>query len=271
MSNHSKLVSITFKDNKKPYTFKTNIETLKINDSVVVETTTGLELGKCVSEPKDINVDNQFKEYKSVIRKATPQDEMMHIRSQKQALIDRKIVEQAILDEKLPMNVIACEYTLDQGKLVITYLSEKRVDFRNLLKTLTSQLPCRIELRQVGPREKAKMVGGLGVCGQKLCCKETKKDFDMVTISMAKNQMLTLNINKLSGQCGKLKCCLRFENDYYTDEKQGLPQLHSKIEYQGHQYRVAEFNVISHTITLTKPQEVRVITFDDYRDYVKEA
>ena len=267
MSNKIKTVEIRFENNDKPYTFKTILSILKQDDYVVVETIRGLELGKVASMAKTMSAKDKLSDFKPVIRKASKKDINRYHMNKDQSKEDRVLVEKAIKDEKLPMDVIGCEYTLDQSKLIITYISEKRVDFRNLLKVLTSIFPCRIELKQIGPREKAKIVGGIGVCGRSLCCSETRGDFDMITISMAKNQLLSLNISKLSGQCGKLKCCLKFENDYYTDAKQGLPQQNTSVEYEGNMYRVADFNVVSQTLTLAKKEEVRVITFQDYRDY----
>ena len=271
MSHQSYTVAIQFENSDKPYTFKTILDNIKMDDFVVVETVRGLELGKVVSKPTLLGENKRNPEYKPVVRIASKHDTERYEANKKQIKHDRELVQQAILDEKLPMDVISCEYTLDQSKLIITYLSEKRVDFRNLLKVLTGIFPCRIELKQIGPREKAKKIGGVGICGQQLCCTQIRGDFDMITISMAKNQLLSLNIAKLSGQCGKLKCCLKFENDYYTDAKQGLPQQNTFVEYEGNRYRIADFNVVSQTLTLAKNEEVRVISFQDYRDYEKKV
>lgn len=263
------LVTITFEPNGKPYTFKTTDNTLKVDDAVVVETIRGVELGIVQSALEPMEKPNS--DIKPIVRKATRQDRSRHKDNQQQAKHDQILIEEAIKNDKLQMEVLETQYTLDKSKLLITYYSEKRVDFRNLLKTLTSLFPCRIELRQIGPREQAKMVGGLGVCGRELCCSQTRGDFDMITISMAKNQLLSLNISKLSGQCGKLKCCLKFENDYYTDARQGLPQIGEFVEYENKRYRVAEFNVVTRTLTLTKSEEIRVITFNDYKQNTKEV
>lgn len=268
MTKQQRIVSIKFDGNNKPYTFDAGELELQSGDKVVVQTVRGLELGNVFSEPKTIEDTNS--DYKQVVRLATEYDIMDYHDNLQQAKSDRALVEEAIERERLPMNVVNTEYTLNQNKLIITYVSEKRVDFRNLLKELTSIFPCRIELKQIGHRDKAKMVGGIGVCGRELCCTETLGSFETITISMAKNQMLSLNIGKLSGQCGKLKCCLRFENDYYTDEKSGMPRVNDSVNYKGNQYRVRELNVITHTLTLTKPEEILVITFDDWKVANKE-
>lgn len=166
------------------------------------------------------------------------------------------------------MHLISCEYTLDCAKVIFTYISDERVDFRQLLKDLAHQLHCRIELRQVGPRNKAKMVGGIGNCGMECCCSRFLSDFDTVSINMAKNQMLALNISKLSGQCGKLMCCLRYENDQYTELKKGLPKINSHVTYEGNNYRISSMNMLQKQAKIENKEEVKFVSFSElYPDH----
>ena len=146
----------------------------------------------------------------------------------------------------------------------MTYTAEGRVDFRELLKVLASQLKCRIELHQIAPRDKAKSVGGMGICGLPLCCTTFLKSFDGISISRAKNQMLTLNIPKLSGQCGRLKCCLLYEDDMYTEAKKSFPKIGDKIHLPTGDYSVSSFNVMSRSIKLANEEDVQFLTLDEY-------
>ena len=156
----------------------------------------------------------------------------------------------------------------DRTKIIIYFLSESRVDFRDLLKDLASELHCRIELRQIGSRDKAKMVGGIGVCGLKLCCATFLNEFDGISITMAKNQMLALNIPKLSGQCGKLMCCLKYENDAYTDIQKDLPRIGSKVKYNDQVYKITSINVITKVLRLENHDGVVNVNYDDIKDNI---
>lgn len=216
------LVYIQFDESKKAYTFGAT-EELRTGDLVVVKTVRGQEIGRVFAPTIPFDKSKVRGELKPVLRKASQED-----LDRKQANIEKareamRICQEAISSLNLDMHLISCEYTLDRSKVIFTYISDDRVDFRQLLKNLAGSLSCRIELRQVGPRNKAKMVGGIGNCGMECCCSRFMTDFDTVSINMAKNQMLALNISKLSGQCGKLMCCLRYENDEYTRQKKACP------------------------------------------------
>ena len=147
------------------------------------------------------------------------------------------------------------------------YVSDDRVDFRELLKELASVFKCRIELRQIGPRDKAKLVGGLGSCGLPLCCSSFLGEFDGVSINMAKNQMLAINIEKISGACGRLMCCLKFEDDIYTQEKKRFPKIGTKVIYEDKLYKVTSINILSDTI---KIEGEGTVLFVDLKDIKKE-
>ena len=166
----------------------------------------------------------------------------------------------------LDMNLLNAQYTLDRSKILFIYLADQRVDFRELLKHLGARLHCRIELRQIGERDKAKMVGGIGLCGMECCCRRFKNHFDIISINMAKNQMLALNTEKLSGMCGKLMCCLKYEDDDYKALTEGLPKMGSQVEYEGSIYRITAMNVMSDEAKLENHQQVIFLNLADLRE-----
>ena len=257
------VVYVRFEGTKKAYTFGSFHKDYEPGSHVVVETVRGLEMGEVVGYPKTREEVQSFLPLKPVIRKATVKDEEDLIKNKelaKEALVKcTKCVE----DLKLDMHLIEAEYTLDRSKVIFIYVADERVDFRELLKQLTQIFRCRIELRQIGPRDKAKMVGGLGSCGRETCCSSFLNDFDVVSINMAKNQMLALNIQKLSGQCGKLMCCLKFEDSTYKALKEGLPKLNSQIEYEGAIYRITNMNVIMRTAKIENRDNILFVPFDE--------
>ena len=167
------------------------------------------------------------------------------------------------------MNLISCEYTLDKTKVLFSYVADDRVDFRELLKVLASRLHTRIELRQIGPRDKAKMVGGLGICGLPLCCSTFLSEFDGISINRAKNQMLAINIPKLSGQCGKLICCLKFEDDMYSEQRGNYPELGSKLFLDNVEYTVTSVNILSGVIKIENEEDVKFMPYEDLKKEIK--
>ena len=223
MSENLKYISVRFETTNKTYTFSTEDGSIRNGDAVVVETQRGVEYAIVVSDPSEKpNVDF---EVKPIIRKANDRDRQQFERNKAEAEEAKRICQEESDALDLQMNVISAEYTLDRAKISFTYLADDRVDFRELLKVLAAIFHCRIDLRQVGTRDKAKMVSGIGVCGRELCCARFIGDFDRISINMAKNQLLALNIQKLSGQCGNLMCCLRFEDEAYKDLRKDLPKI----------------------------------------------
>lgn len=257
----NKYLSVRFETTNKSYTFKTSDNEIKNGDMVVVETQRGLECGQVVSDLFD-KTDISF-EIKPVIRKANEEDLKQLERNRSDAKEAKQICQEESDKLNLDMNVISAEYTLDRAKITFTYLADDRVDFRELLKVLASIFHCRIDLRQVGTRDKAKMVSGIGVCGRELCCARFIGDFDRISINMAKNQLLALNIQKLSGQCGNLMCCLRYEDDAYKELRKDLPKLNSQVEYEGERYRITSMNVIAKNCKLENPEHAIFISLDD--------
>ena len=257
------LAYVSFKETRKVYTFGSDESDLKVNDRVVVETVRGQELGTIVRDCEPFFVQNTGMEIKPVLRKATQKDlerEQENIEKAKRALV---ICDECIKMLHLDMHLIEAEYTLDCSKIIFVYVAEERVDFRELLKELASRFHCRIELRQVGPRNKSKIIGGLGMCGMETCCSRFMNDFDVVSINMAKNQLLALNIQKLSGQCGKLMCCLKFEDAQYKEMRQGLPKLNAQIEYKGKKYRVTSMNVLLQQAKIENKEDVQFLDFKE--------
>ncbi len=263
----SKLVLVTLLSMGKTFYFKSEDESLLVDDLVICETTRGIELGKISGEfiTREISEEDQ---YPVIIRKGNEEDYLIH--EANLVLANEAItLTQAKSDLlKLEMNVVACEYMFDRTKVIIYYLSETRVDFRDLLKELANDLHCRIELRQIGARDKAKMIGGIGICGLKLCCTTFLNEFDGISITMAKNQMLALNIPKLSGQCGKLMCCLKYENDTYTEIQKDLPRVGSKAKYNGQVYKITSINIITKVCRLENHDGIVNVDYKDIKDHL---
>ena len=216
-----KTVSIEFKKNGKQYIFFDNDIDLNSGQNVIVDTEKGQQFGTVV---KYIN-EAEEKEYAKVIRVASKKDIAQNSKNIKAANDAVLKAQELSDDENLQMKFIDGFFTFDQKQLVLNFLADSRVDFRELAKKLASIYKTRIELRQIGVRDKAKEVSGIGQCGRKLCCSCFLNDMDSVGISMVKNQNLSLNPNKINGQCGRLLCCLKYENDLYTENRKFLPEF----------------------------------------------
>lgn len=262
-----RLLAVTLLSMGKTFYFRVGNEDYRKGDLVLCETTRGIEIGKVSSDPIE---KAQFspEEYPPVLRKGDETDYRIHQQNLVKGEQAIRIAQEKADRLNLDMKVIAAEYLFDCTKVIIYYLAESRVDFRELLKDLASQLRCRIELRQIGSRDKAKMIGGIGVCGLKLCCATFLNEFDGITITMAKNQMLALNIPKLSGQCGKLMCCLKYENDTYTDLQKDLPRIGTKVSYEGLIYRIASINVITRVVRLENKNSAVNVDYDAIKDAI---
>lgn len=238
---------VQFKEAGKKYYFSYEGLTLDKKDLVVVETSRGIEIGK-VYLFKEIEETDLTSELKPIIRKATEED----IKEDKyNQTLEPNIVDKAkslALQNELEIKVLGAEYTLDRKRLLIYFESESRVDFRNLVRDLSEIYHTRIELRQIGPRDAAKMIGGIGPCGLILCCTTFIGEFDTVSIKMAKNQNIALNPQKISGVCGKLLCCIKYEDEVYTELKKIMPDMSEKIETAKGSATVVDLNVIGQKI-----------------------
>lgn len=259
-----KLASVKFKSAGKIYYFSTNLK-LKKDDRVVVETARGLELGEISQELKDISEFNLDTELKKIVRKATKKDienYQKNVKDAKQALVTCKEI---VSRYDVNMQLTNCEYTLDKAKVIFMYTSDDRVDFRELLKELAVVFKCRIELRQIGPRDKAKVIGGIGTCGLPLCCSTLLGEFNGVSINMAKNQMLAINIEKISGACGRLMCCLKYEDEIYSLEKERFPKIESHVKYQDKDVKVTGLNVINDLVKIETNNGIVFVGLDEIK------
>ena len=259
-----KLASVKFKSAGKIYYFSTNLK-LKKDDRVVVETARGLELGEISKELKDISEFNLDTELKKIVRKATKKDienYQKNVKDAKQALVTCKEI---VSRYDVNMQLTNCEYTLDKAKVIFMYTSDDRVDFRELLKELAVVFKCRIELRQIGPRDKAKVIGGIGTCGLPLCCSTLLGEFNGVSINMAKNQMLAINIEKISGACGRLMCCLKYEDEIYSLEKERFPKIGSHVKYQDKDVKVTGLNVINDLVKIETNNGIVFVGLDEIK------
>lgn len=261
MSEILKYLSVRFQATNKTYTFSTTDNSIVNGDGVIVETQRGVEYARVIADPFD--KPNVSMEIKPILRKASREDEIQYEKN----IVNCKEAKQRCQNEadklELGMKVISAEYTLDRSKITFIYLADDRVDFRELLKILASIFRCRIDLRQVGTRDKAKIVSGIGPCGRELCCARYISEFDRISINMAKNQLLALNVAKLSGQCGNLMCCLKYEDEAYKDLKKGLPKLNSYIEYEGEKFKLTSMNVIVRNCKLENREHAIFISLDD--------
>lgn len=209
------VVGVRFKSAGKIYYFNPDGHELAVNDHVIVETARGLEYGDVVIGPRDVPEKSIVTPLKPVQRRATVQDEEKVAENRNKEKEAFALCEQKIKAHGLPMNLIDVEYTFDVNKIIFYFTAEGRIDFRDLVKDLAAIFRTRIELRQIGVRDEAKMMGGIGCCGRPLCCSTFLGDFEPVSIRMAKDQNLSLNPTKISGICGRLMCCLKYENDGY--------------------------------------------------------
>lgn len=220
-----KVCRVQFKKVGKKYFFNPN--NIEVSDGafVVVETVRGLELGQVVCPPKEVDDSTLEHELKDVIRVATQKDIKEALENQKKADKAVEKVKKIVLEFKLDMKTLGCEYTLDGTKLLIYYNAEGRVDFRELVKVLASEFKVRIELRQIGQREGAKLLGAIGTCGREVCCKKHLREFDLVTMKMAKDQGMALSSSKIAGVCGKLMCCISYESAVYEELRKRVPSV----------------------------------------------
>jgi cell fate regulator YaaT (PSP1 superfamily) len=251
----SKVVGVRFKRAGLIYFFDPSDIELTIGDDVVVETARGLAIGKVVSAPREATSAEINEPLKPVLRKAQPDDlEQMKRMKEKE---EEALAKCAELVEKfrLPMKLISAEYNLDGNYLTIYFRSEKRVDFRALLRELSSTLKTRVELRQVGTRDAAKLVGGVGRCGRPLCCGSHLCKFETISMKMAREQNLPLNPANISGVCGRLLCCLSYENEQYRVMKQKLPASGEKISTRLGVGKVIGSNPLKETVTVQLESE----------------
>ena len=263
-SKYKYFVGVKFFNTPRAYFFGLEEEDpLVVGDKVIVETMRGLELGEIAIEPINIDKYESNLGLKPILRRANDVDVKIYESNQKDAKTALEISKNEAEKLGLDMNFVSCEYTLDKTKVLLSYVADDRVDFRELLKSLASKLHTRIELRQIGSRDKAKMIGGIGICGLPLCCSTFLNEFDGISINRAKNQMLAINIPKLSGHCGKLICCLKYEDDIYSEQRKNFPELGTKLFIDKVEYTVTGVNIISKVVKIENTEDVKFIPLDD--------
>ncbi len=223
------VVDVAFRNSGKNYFFAPGDLTFTLGEKVIVETARGIELGRIAQTAHRVDADRITPPLKKVMRKATPDDIERSDRNRELEVSAAEIAQKKIEARKLEMNLVDVEYTFDNSKLIFYFTAESRVDFRDLVKDLAAVFRTRIELRQIGIRDEARMVGGLGSCGRPFCCTSFLSDFAQVSIKMAKEQNLSLNSAKISGTCGRLMCCLRFEHENYEEGIKKTPKTDAKV------------------------------------------
>lgn len=259
-----KIIGVRFKSVGKIYYFDPKDYDVKMGDKVIVETARGVECGEVALVDREIDETRFTNPVKGIIRLATPND-MKTIEKNRQKEKDAfKICEQKIAAHKLKMNLIDVECTFD-NKLLFYFTAESRVDFRELVKDLAAVFRTRIELRQIGVRDEAKMLGGLGICGQPFCCSRFLGEFQPVSIKMAKEQGLSLNPTKISGTCGRLMCCLKYEQDSYEDLLKHTPKVGAIVRTADGKGIVEEVNLLTGKlrVKMDKNDNVVVVKKDD--------
>ncbi len=246
----SRLVGVRFDNNAKIYTFFCDEEIdVKIGDNVIVDTINGQEYAEVVDNNLELKVENTD-DIKNVVRRATYSDTKKYNDNKLKSKEAIKICLKHINKHGLDMKLIDAKYNFDNSKLTFRFSSIERVDFRELVKDLARIFRTRIELRQVGARDRAKLVGALGICGQETCCSRWKNNFEPVSINMAKNQNLSLNSLKISGMCGKLKCCLKYEDDVYTQLKKEVPVNKGIVVLNGEKKEILEIDIFKKQIKI---------------------
>ncbi|MBR6687881.1 MAG: stage 0 sporulation family protein [Clostridia bacterium] len=225
----AKIIGVKFKNTGKVYYFDPKDIQFTKGDGVIVETARGVEFGRVGIENCEVDDSQIVQPLKPVIRKASKQDEERNIKNMERAVTAKRTAIELVEKHNLKMKLIEAEFTFDGSKVVFYFTAPSRIDFRELVKELASVFHIRIELRQVGIRDEAKLLGGIAPCGRECCCHGCMPDFKKVTIKMAKVQGLSLNPGKISGLCGRLMCCLEYENDYYTQAYKKMPKVGGQV------------------------------------------
>lgn len=255
------IVEVSFVNRKTSF-FRNSKFNLRKNLTVIVDTEKGWQFGKVVNVIDDISNFEDVSLY-NVVKIATKKDYLKHVENLNDAKIAIKKCKELVKKNDLPMTILDACYNFDRSQLMFRFVADERVDFRNLARELGSIFKTRIELRQVGIRDKAKEVGGIGPCGRLLCCSTFLNSFDSVTISMAKNQNVSLNPTKINGVCGRLLCCLKYENDSYSELKKNLPKLVSSIVYDNREGKVVSLDILKNKYKI-EFKDKSIIEVDGY-------
>lgn len=255
------VTGVRFKKAGKIYYFDPDKHTLTLDDYVIVETARGIEYGEVVIANKMVDIDDVVLPLKKVMRIADENDRKNVERNEEMAIDALSICSDKIDDHQLEMNLVDVEYTFDRNKVIFYFTAEGRIDFRELVKDLAARFRTRIELRQIGVRDEAKMLGGIGPCGRMLCCSTFLGDFEPVSIKMAKDQNLSLNPSKISGLCGRLMCCLKYENDTYEEAKRNLPDVGEYVTTEEGKGKVVGLNILEKIIRIELEENNQIVEF----------
>jgi len=254
-----RIVQVRLRESSLHFFYSVTAGELKVGDYVIVEADRAQEYGQVVSEPEIFSDNRVEKNFKKVIRIANPQD-LKQIQENKQKVKDAfSICSKKIAERKMEMKLVNAEYFFDRSKIIFYFTAEGRVDFRELVKDLAKIFKARIELKQIGVRDEAKLFGGFGACGKELCCRRFLKNFEPVTIKMAKEQGLPLNPPKLSGICGRLMCCLSYEYKTYKELSKSLPKEGDRINTPEGRGRVISINILKRKAVVEVGQEGKQI------------
>ena len=251
----TEIIGIKFKNSGKVYFFAPNGLKFEVGMSGIVETARGVEIGECMVANKEVEDSDVVQPLKPVLRIATEEDLQNQAKNEEKAKAAFKICNEKIAKHNLNMKLIDVEYTFDNSKILFYFIADGRVDFRELVKDLASVFKMRIELRQVGIRDKAKVVGGIGICGRVLCCNANFMEFQPVTIKMAKEQGFSLSPTKISGVCGRLMCCLKYEQDAYEDAIRRMPGIGSLVSTEKGKGVVTAVNLLKETVMVKYENE----------------
>ncbi|WP_078543220.1 PSP1 domain-containing protein [Litchfieldia alkalitelluris] len=255
------VVGVRFKKAGKIYYFDPNGFTIPDGEFVIVETVRGIEYGKVVINKKEVDENDIVLPLKKVVRIAEQKDKLIVNENKQAAKEAYEVCFQKVIEHNLDMKLVDVEYTFDRNKVIFYFTADGRVDFRELVKDLAGIFRTRIELRQIGVRDEAKMLGGIGPCGRMLCCSTFLGDFEPVSIKMAKDQSLSLNPTKISGLCGRLMCCLKYENDEYETAKEQLPDLGEMIQTPTGLGKVVGLNILERVLQVELVDRDRVIEY----------
>ena len=259
------VIGVRFKDGGKVYYFSPNKNVAKASDYAIVETSRGLEFGKVACTNKMVSSDEVVPPLRPVIRIATENDIKTNAENKRKEAEAIKVCQEKVNSHGLEMKLIEAEYTFDTSKLTFYFTADGRIDFRDLVKDLASTFRTRIELRQIGIRDEAKLMGGLGVCGRAFCCNTFLPDFCQVSIKMAKEQNLSLNSAKISGACGRLMCCLKFEHETYAQEIRRTPPVDSTVKTQDGVGQVTEIAPLTGMIKVKIDESIKSYHRDDVK------
>ena len=245
-----RIVPLKFQQAGRQYDFDATTLELKAGDKVVVETDRGRAMAIVVVAPREIEESDAPEGLKSILRVATEEDLALAETNSARETDAYRSCQERIKSRQLDMKLVRAEYAFDGSKIIFFFTADGRIDFRELVKDLAHHFHTRIEMRQIGVRDEAKLVGGLGICGRELCCSSFLTQFNPVSVKMAKEQGLALNPTKISGQCGRLLCCLGYEFETYSALKKGLPKCGKKVSWQDREHLVTSIDILRQQISL---------------------